>query len=141
MMRRVRRFGLQAPIPLRLASLPTSRHDDIASIPALDGHANAKGFQVLAYWLPRDYADGYLSYLDELLPYVNVETRARELERAALNSVDDMVRLWRNGYAHTSLVSLSHNGAHWEWDYWRWVWSFLGKLRWGPSSIRDADAG
>ncbi len=128
------RLGLRAPVPLA-----TRASDPVVSyMGEFPAGSSAKGHELLAYLLPKALAEDYRAYLNAAPPAgLTLEERTRRVEQGALRAIDDMVLLLKAGHAHGSLAALSHASEHWEWDYWRWVWPVLGKMRFGPSFIHD----
>ncbi|MFC1522309.1 hypothetical protein ACFL6Y_07855 [Elusimicrobiota bacterium] len=125
--------GIQAPIVIRQ---PDGTH-----VVRFDGKFakgnSAKDNNMMPYYLPKEYADEFLAYLNDRLPgNLTKKEKAKTIKQAALRSIHDMVRLLKAGYAHESLVPFSHNGVHWEWDYWRWETPVIfGWFRNGPSTL------
>lgn len=126
----VRRYGLQAPLPLPDAQGLYAH----PAIPLRDGEARGR---FLAYLLPPDLADSFFRYLNDPLPStMSPDLRASAIETAALKAVDQLVLLRRNGVNHESLAALSHgydvNPVHWDWHYWRAV---RGTSYYGPTHV------
>ncbi len=133
-MERSRRLGMRAPMTL---TSPSGARTLLYAGP-LPEQAPARGRDMLVYFLPKALAEDYRTYLNQALPsHLSLEEKAAKIERGALRAIEDMAVLLQHGYAHASLAPLSHRNTHWEWDYWRWVWPFFAKMRFGPSSIHD----
>lgn len=120
----VRRYGLQAPLPLPDA-LGLYAHP---AIPLRDGESRGR---FLAYLLPADLADPFFKYLNDPLPStLSPALKAERIEKAALKAVDQLVLLRRNGVNHESLAAISHgydtNPVHWDWHYWRVRGTYYG---------------
>lgn len=138
-MEEARRYGLSAPVALPPArgKPPVERERRFPKVQGPFGEALPyEGF--LPYLKPKELAPGYQSYLnDRLAAEFTPAEKIALVQAAAFKAVDDMLLLFRNGLAHSTLMPLSHHGAHWEWDYWRWNQPFLGGMRYGPSFIQS----
>lgn len=136
-------FGIDAPIPLRQTDGTYLR--TLESAPKhLSKRLKAEGpfgepvshLDFLPYLKPKALAGEYQSYLNDKLPgRLNPAQKAGRIEAAAMKAVDHMLILHQNGRGHETLMPISHHGARWEWDYWRWNPPFLGAMRFGPSFI------
>ncbi|MFA6093438.1 MAG: peptide deformylase [Elusimicrobiota bacterium] len=139
-MEEVLSFGIDAPIPLSRANgqfgLKYPGEQKKSLLATEDGYKKNESERYLPYLMPKSLVDGYRGYLNDKLPKgLSMKQKAAKLEDAALKAVEHMLLLLKNNRVHASLMPLSHHGAHWEWDFWRWNPPFLGKLRYGPSFI------
>jgi hypothetical protein len=132
-------YGIEAPIALaRAKGYSRDISDRDVDLPAAVKKRQDLGSSYLPYLKPASLAKDYEAYLNDELPNtLSRSEKAAIIEKAADKAVDHMLLLYQNGQAHSTLMPISHHGAHWEWDFWRWNPPFLGGLRHGPSFIND----